>query len=269
MTSATTHAIDLPGGRLAVIIDGAAGGVPVVVLHGNSLSCSRHGGWWQPLRAPGRRVIAVDLPGHGASPWHGGWDDDLIPGYARTVAGLCAALALDRPVLIGHSLGGNIASECAAQGLALRGLALYGTPPIPRIPITVPPVLAPFFTASADRDALTALGTLLFAAPPPEWWYAEYHATDPRARIALGAALAAPTWHDQPAFLAKSPCPLLWIAGGRDPFMDARALAPIAGGFWGGGAQVVAEATHMDLGHAGVMELLNRFLAATIDHTSA
>jgi hypothetical protein len=55
---------------------------------------------------------------------------------------------------------------------------------------------------------------------------------------------------------------LAWVAGGRDPFVDARALEAIAGGFWGGGAQVVPTASHMDVGADGVVAALRGFLQA-------
>jgi pimeloyl-ACP methyl ester carboxylesterase len=59
------------------------------------------------------RVVSVDLRGHGESD---------KPEQAYTVAGfaddllwLCEQLAVTRPVVIGHSMGGNVALDLAAQ----------------------------------------------------------------------------------------------------------------------------------------------------------
>lgn len=53
------------------------------------------------------RVVAVDLRGHGRSDTpSGGY---TIPDFADDIAWLCAALPLERPVVIGHSMGGQIA----------------------------------------------------------------------------------------------------------------------------------------------------------------
>ena len=65
----------------------------------------------QPALAEGRRVIAVDLPGHGGSTKQVG--DGGIAYLARIVAGLIDALGLEHVHLVGHSLGGAVALEVA------------------------------------------------------------------------------------------------------------------------------------------------------------
>lgn len=87
---------------------------PVVLLHG--LSFDRR--MWQPaveeLRRidPGRRVLALDLPGHGESP---GWPayglESLVGGIHRAVA----EAQLDSPVVVGHSMSAVIATVYAAR----------------------------------------------------------------------------------------------------------------------------------------------------------
>ncbi len=61
--------------------------------------------------APGRRVVSVDLRGHGASDVTGPF---TIEQFADDMAWLCGALDLRRPVVIGHSMGGMIAVQMAA-----------------------------------------------------------------------------------------------------------------------------------------------------------
>ncbi len=89
------------------------GDPPLVFVHG--LACHR-GFWAEQVKhfAPRHRVLALDLRGHG--------DSDApeqrytIDGLAGDVAWTCAQLGLERPVVIGHSLGGLVALECAAAG---------------------------------------------------------------------------------------------------------------------------------------------------------
>ena len=77
-------------GNLA--FDRTGEGQPLLLLHGTGSSR----GVWKPvipLLAGEREVIALDLPGHGASPLVAGIEPTLI-GYARVVASILDRLAL-------------------------------------------------------------------------------------------------------------------------------------------------------------------------------
>lgn len=98
------------------------GDPPVVLLHGVA-SNARIWLTAGPLLAEQYRVFALDQRGHGES-------DKPDDGYDfATVAGDLAAfidaLGLERPVVAGHSWGGNVALEYAARHpAALSGLVL-------------------------------------------------------------------------------------------------------------------------------------------------
>ena len=84
----------------------------VVLLHG--WCCDR--GYLAPQQAAlasSHRVIGVDLPGHGAS--DAPPRDYGVPALMTDVAWLCDHLGLERPVVIGHSLGGAIAIRLAGE----------------------------------------------------------------------------------------------------------------------------------------------------------
>jgi pimeloyl-ACP methyl ester carboxylesterase len=59
------------------------------------------------------RIIAVDLAGHGASdkPFR----SYSMTSFAQDIAWLCMQLDVVKPVIVGHSMGGNIALEIAAR----------------------------------------------------------------------------------------------------------------------------------------------------------
>lgn len=65
------------------------------------------------------RVISVDLRGHGASDTPE--QEYTMAGFADDLAFLCEQLGVDRPVVVGHSMGGVIAFEMAARHPDLVG----------------------------------------------------------------------------------------------------------------------------------------------------
>jgi len=88
---------------------------PVLMIHGL-------GGWaenWRDLMPAvarsGRRAIAVDLPGFGASerPRRSRYFDPEEPSYARFVVAALDALGIGRAHVAGHSLGGAVAYTTA------------------------------------------------------------------------------------------------------------------------------------------------------------
>jgi pimeloyl-ACP methyl ester carboxylesterase len=90
---------------------GAAASVPpLLCIHGAGMSSAL---FIDTLRryAPGRRVIAPDLPGHGQSVSRPPVSLEL---YRDTLIEVCDALDLSRVVLVGHSLGAAIALSLAA-----------------------------------------------------------------------------------------------------------------------------------------------------------
>lgn len=83
---------------------------PVVLVHGITESAVT----WDPLierLTTQRRVIAMDLRGHGRSGTADRYDLEAMAGDVVSVA---MAAGLDRPHLVGHSLGGAVVSATGA-----------------------------------------------------------------------------------------------------------------------------------------------------------
>lgn len=59
------------------------------------------------------RVVSVDLRGHGES--EAPQQNDTMAAFADDLGWLCSKLALTRPVVVGHSMGGNVVLELAAR----------------------------------------------------------------------------------------------------------------------------------------------------------
>ena len=102
--------ISVDGSPVNVVDIGS--GPPVVFLHGLA-------GCWQnwleniPAVARGHRVVALDLPGFGASPMPA--TPITMPGYARMLDELFVTLGIDSATLVGSSMGGFVAA-----GFAIR-----------------------------------------------------------------------------------------------------------------------------------------------------
>ena len=87
--------------------------VPIVLLHGTSASLHTWEGWAQALKDK-RRVIRMDLPGF-ALTGPNRRNDYSIDTYVLFVRGFLDKLGLERVVLAGNSLGGQIAWATAAK----------------------------------------------------------------------------------------------------------------------------------------------------------
>ncbi|EDX24116.1 hydrolase [Streptomyces sp. Mg1] len=125
MTATVSFTIDSPlGPRTATVAYERKGaGEPLLLLHG----IGHHLQAWHPVTdvlAGQYDVIAVDLPGFGASaPLPEGVPYDLAT-VAPALGALCAALGVDRPHVAGNSLGGLLALEMGRTGLARSVTAL-------------------------------------------------------------------------------------------------------------------------------------------------
>jgi pimeloyl-ACP methyl ester carboxylesterase len=100
-------------GRPVGYVDlGRGDGPPVVFIHGLS---GRWQCWLENLAAVAehRRVVALDLPGFGASPLPA--ERLTITLYARVVDELCEQLGLGPVAVVGNSLGGFTAAEVAIR----------------------------------------------------------------------------------------------------------------------------------------------------------
>jgi pimeloyl-ACP methyl ester carboxylesterase len=169
------------GGRLHVLELGAAATeeqLPIVLVHGAS-------GNLEDLRlalgdrlAVNRRVILVDRPGHGWSDRPGGAADASPARQAALIVEALDRIGLERFVLLGHSLGGAVATALAlAYPARIAGLVLLA-------PVTHPwegglawynailstPVIGPLFARTAALPLSVLLlhgGVASVFAPQP------------------------------------------------------------------------------------------------------
>lgn len=102
----------------------------VVFVHGNSGAKEVFYKQFEAFHDAGYALLAVDLPGHGASANAVAPETQYtIPGYALITKRVIDALGVKDPVLVGWSLGGHIVLEMAGRGFSPKALLTVGTPP--------------------------------------------------------------------------------------------------------------------------------------------
>ncbi|MFO1319071.1 MAG: alpha/beta hydrolase [Burkholderiales bacterium] len=111
---------EIAGERCRVYFEEAGAGIPLVCLHtaGADARQFRHL-MCDPAVTDHFRVIAFDMPWHGKSyPPEGAYGTEYqltTDRYVDTVRAFCRAIGVDRPVVMGCSIGGRIVLQLAAK----------------------------------------------------------------------------------------------------------------------------------------------------------
>jgi non-heme chloroperoxidase len=204
MVQGSTGADD--GVRLAWRAQGDPGAAAVLFVHGWMMSGAVWDAMLPHVRSPSWRVV-VDLRGTGMSDApNGGYS---LERYAADVLAVADAARLERFVLVGHSMGGQIAQLVAARTPdRVRGLALYC--PVPASGMQLPPDAHGLFRGSAGNRELQ--GTILDLACK------ELSATEKERLLGMAGAIGEPCI--QGAYDA-------WTGGFHDPLDGVRAPAMV------------------------------------------
>jgi pimeloyl-ACP methyl ester carboxylesterase len=141
--------IEVPGVRIHLVEMGSADAPAIVMIHGIMSQLRVFTYALANRLAADRRVIVMDRPGWGYSTLTGPRLD--LSAQADAVAAAIAKLGLERPLLVGHSMGGAVSLALALRHPdAVRGLGLIApytqpidTPPEPLKGLLVPAPLRP------------------------------------------------------------------------------------------------------------------------------
>jgi pimeloyl-ACP methyl ester carboxylesterase len=202
---------DLPVGGIAIHYYrmGDRAKPPVVMLHGFTDA----GICWLRLAtdlAPDYDVIALDAAGHGKS---GGLEHGFRSRAVSDVIAAIDGLGLERPALVGHSMGGSTASGVAAvaserlRGIVLEDPPWRDTPPAARGPEVVARMRALKEMSAEERYAQAARDLAHWAESERIPW------ADSKGQLNLGVYDEAvdfgrPPWRE---VVAKITCPTLLI----------------------------------------------------------
>ncbi len=251
-------------GRIASVeIDGVAldywtmgaGSQALVFLHGNSCAKEVFYRQFEYFSNADLTLIAIDLPGHGCS------GDAVhpevqytIPGYAKIVSHALEALDVRDYILVGWSLGGNIALEMAGNGDPISAMLLMGAPPVGPGPDNFAKAYLPSIieTAGANdeapEDEVIAFAKSIYTLlePIPKHFLDTALRTDGRAReIMMSHWLSGKNGHDQIKTAENWSKPICVAHGEEEPFVSLSYLQGVTWRhLWEGRVQLLPQGAH-------------------------
>jgi pimeloyl-ACP methyl ester carboxylesterase len=109
------------------VIEAGTTGQAVVLVHGTGGRADRWLRNVDALAAAGLHAYAFDLPGHGFAS-KGSGIDCSVPGYRRFLAAFLDEMKIDKPVIVGTSLGGHVVASYACENPdRVAGIVLSGS----------------------------------------------------------------------------------------------------------------------------------------------
>ena len=250
MTKTTLY--HTPNGALAVH-QSAGDGPPIVLLHSNSSSARAFSRQLEGSLGRRRRVVAIDLLGHGQSENASDAAAYLLPGHALALIAIAGNYGLDQAVFVGWSLGGHILLEAAPDLPRARGFAIYGTPPVGFPPAMADaflpnPAMAAGFTGDVTRGQAEAYVASFFApgfADIPDFFVEDALRTDGRAREQVAASLAPGVSRDEMQVVADLEQPLAVLHGSKEQLINGAYFAKLSmPTLWRGAVQRIDAAGH-------------------------
>jgi pimeloyl-ACP methyl ester carboxylesterase len=267
--------IDTPNGAIAVH-ESRGLGPAAVLIHGNSSSSRAYSRQLDGPLGERFRLVAVDLPGYGASDNARDPSAYSLPGHARAVRAAADALGLTEARFVGWSLGGHVALEMAPDLPNARGFVIFGAPPIgfpppPRGEAFHPnPAMAMVLAERIDRGQAGVLVASMFKpgfTDVPPFFVEDALRADGRARKLLGASLASGGFRDEVAVVRDLKAPLAVLHGAEEQLVNGAYFASLTmPTLWRGAVQTIPRA-----GHAlqwETPEAFDALLAAFIAETS-
>lgn len=169
----------VPAGGIVWHVQVMGEGPAILLLHGTGAATHSWAGLL-PLLARHFTVIAPDLPGHGftEAPAEEGF---TLPGMARRVAALLAALGQTPNVAVGHSAGAAVLARMTLDGILT-----------PRTIIALNGALVPIRNGPGDLPWFSGLARFMVSLPVVPWflsWQAADRATVERLLAGTGSTL--------------------------------------------------------------------------------
>jgi pimeloyl-ACP methyl ester carboxylesterase len=207
-------------------------GLPVLLLHGNS-SCKevfRH--QLNSDLGDTYRMIAMDLPGQGAS--SNAIDPGRtysLPGYADTAIELLDLLDVDRAVVVGWSLGGHVAMEMSTRYPAMVAMMLCGAPPFGA---TIESIMGSFkpnpLVGLIGKEAFTddeaeAFGRGTYVALYDDGMRGVIQRADGRLRRMIFENLVSGGAANEKEAAENATMPIAFVNGAEDPFVNLDYIA--------------------------------------------
>jgi pimeloyl-ACP methyl ester carboxylesterase len=212
-------------------------GQVVLMIHGNSLSAKSYVKQLDSALGKKFHLFALDLPGHGDSLRAiDARNSYSLPGYAEVILALIDNLNLSNLVLVGHSLGGHIALELSEMIPEIKGIFIFGTPPL-----GIPPA---FNEAFLDMRLIPTM-LIKEGAEVPQFFVDDINNTDPDARKFLVRNVAKNKFKDEIKIVSNLKIPLAIIHGAYDIIINLAYITKLhIPSLWRNEIQVIKDAGH-------------------------
>lgn len=217
-------------GQIAILDskpDADPGAKTIVLIHGHCTNKEFFSAQFNSPLLSDYRLIALDLPGYGASePPRDPLKGYSFSGYAAVLAEVVHHFALTNYFLLGWSLGGHVALEVCEELDNLKGLIITGTPPIEISPegfaagfITLNPAVANCFgkgNLTREEAKLLAAISGYDGSPEKEFLVEAILQTDEGAKTLYPASIAKGVGKNELEIIKKFPQPIAVIGGAED-----------------------------------------------------
>lgn len=185
-------------------------GEPVVLLHGAFMTITSNWDGWISELAKTRKVIAVEMQGHGRTAdtaRHMSYEN-----FAEDVAALLDHLKVPRADLIGYSMGGAVAMQCAISH-----------PDKVRKAVVISSTFRPDGMPKEARDLISSITAEAFAGSPLETEYKKLSPTpdDFPKFVRRLVAMFAKGYDLGAEKLKATPAPMFFIHGDADGILLA------------------------------------------------
>jgi pimeloyl-ACP methyl ester carboxylesterase len=247
-------------------------GLPVLLLHGNSMSGRTFVKQLESDLGEQYRLIAPDLPGLGKSqPLSDPSTQAGLAPWASIFKSFLDALGIEEVVLYGWSLGGHIALEMVPQLPKLRGVIIQGTPPLGKPPamdqaFLTHPSMAVAFKEQLNLDEIKSFVEACFAPGYPELpneFIEDMQQSDGRTRTAVSLNVAQQTYLDELEIVRNLQVPLAILHGAQEQLLNGAYFADLeAPTLWRNAVQVIERAGHAP--HWETPDEFNGLIAAFI-----
>lgn len=230
-----------------------SGRTTLIMVHGNSMDKESF-----KLQADSDlkqrfKIISVDFPGHGDTRTNGSKQELYsIPGFTEFLVRFTEQLDTENCVIVGHSLGGHIAVEAAAKIPNLKGLFIFGTPPLTFRSAEHPPfnpveTAGLLFQETLTEDEAEQLAATLWHpdSSPPEDFKKSISATDPLFRSAMGRSVTDGEFQDEIEQIEQLPFPTAIVLGSEDTIINSQYIRKmVSENIWRGEVQIISGAGH-------------------------
>ncbi|MEM9677263.1 MAG: alpha/beta hydrolase [Pseudomonadota bacterium] len=243
-------------------LDRPGRGTPILFLHGNGFSKEVFAAQFSSETLADHRLLALDLPGHGRS--QDAYDPKATysyAGFAREVEAFIAEIGLERCIVAGWSLGGQIALEMLDAMPAIAGVIAFGAAPAPNGPLGIlqsmhlSKILLLAGKGVFTREDAEYFEKACFGERTTYQFVPTLLRTDPCMRPNLSKSLLYASGISQKQRLERSHTPVCLLHGRGEPLIRTSFMRQVSSAALYGGTTIILE----QAGHAPFVQAQSGF----------